>query len=50
MYIIAKMEKKCGRENMTGYKMTNYMVRSVNEVAMYPKVHIMFNFPISRKL
>jgi len=35
---------------MPGYQMTNYMVRSVHEVAMSPKVHIMFKFPISRKL
>jgi len=35
---------------MTGYQKKNYMVRSVHKVAMYSKVHIVFNFPISRKL
>jgi hypothetical protein len=32
---------------MTGYQVTNSMVRSIHEVAMYTKIHIRYNVLIS---
>lgn len=45
-----KWSGKCGREDRTGYEVTNSMVMSVIEIARYTEMHIRHNVLISGKL
>jgi hypothetical protein len=47
MYAVIKRQYICCRENRTGNKVTNYMVRSVDVVARYHKIHIRYILLIS---
>jgi len=44
---VIKRQYICSRENRTGHKVTNYMVRSVDAVARYHKIHIRYSILIS---
>jgi hypothetical protein len=52
-FVLSKDEngnKKCGKENRTGYPMKNYMVSSVREFDRYIKMRVRHNILLSERL
>jgi hypothetical protein len=47
---VIKRQYICSRENGTGNKVTNYMVKSDDAVARYHKIHVRYSIDILKTM